>query len=230
VLKNSVASIPAWLFTATSFIQPALDTYDKDQLAAYTADAQLVYSRPTAASRPVAKLHLYTEDKFPEVYVVLSRWTNPEGNAWLHIRVPKRPNGITGWVRKSALTPLTTVHTSLRVNRHTLRATLYDRGRKVFSARIGVGKASTQTPAGHFYIREKFHVKGVPLYGPAALGTSAYAPHLTDWPGGGVVGLHGTDQPGLIPGRPSHGCIRLRNRDIVRLYRLMPRGTPVDII
>ena len=140
-------------------------------------------------------------------------------------RVPTRPNGVTGWIRACALTAPVTVHTALRVNRHTLRLTLYDKGRKVFSARIGVGKASTGTPGGRFYIREKFRVHGVPLYGPAALGTSAYAPHLTDWPGGGVVGLHGTDQPELIPGRPSHGCIRLRNRDILRLYRLVP-GAP----
>ena len=98
------------------------------------------------------------------------------------------------------------------------------------SARVGVGKASTPTPAGRFWIREKFHVQGVPLYGPRAIGTSAYAPTLSDWPGGGVVGLHGTDQPGLIPGRPSHGCIRLRNRDILRLYRLAPVGTPIEIV
>src|SRR5829696_2360836 len=33
----------------------------------------------------------------------------------------------------------------------------------------------------------------------------------------------------LIPGRISHGCVRLRNEDIVRLSRLMPVGTPVTI-
>ena len=44
-----------------------------------------------------------------------------------------------------------------------------------------------------------------------------------------MVGLHGTNEPDLIPGRPSHGCIRLRNRDILTLYRLAPNGTPVDI-
>jgi lipoprotein-anchoring transpeptidase ErfK/SrfK len=95
---------------------------------------------------------------------------------------------------------------------------------------VGVGKASTQTPAGHFWIREKFRVRGAPVYGPYAMGTSAYAPTLTDWPGGGVVGLHGTSEPGLVPGRPSHGCIRLRNNDITRLYRLVPRGTPLHVI
>jgi lipoprotein-anchoring transpeptidase ErfK/SrfK len=197
---------------------------------AYTADVQDVYSRPSAKARTVARLRTVTEDKFPEVYVILSSWKNPQGNTWLRIRVPKRPNGVTGWVRRNALTAPTTVHTALRVNRRTLRLTLYDRGRTIFTARVGVGKASTATPAGRFYIREKFRVRGAAVYGPAALGTSAYAPHLTDWPGGGVVGLHGTNQPGLIPGRPSHGCIRLRNKDILRLYRLVPRGTPVEII
>ena len=113
-----------------------------------------------------------------------------------------RPNGRTGWVRESALGALHTVHTQLVVNRHTLRVTLYDTGRKRFSARIGVGKASTPTPAGHFWIREKFHVAGTTIYGPAAIGTSAYAPTLSDWPGGGVVGLHGTNEPEPHPRAP----------------------------
>jgi lipoprotein-anchoring transpeptidase ErfK/SrfK len=52
---------------------------------------------------------------------------------------------------------------------------------------------------------------------------------MTDWPGGGVVGIHGTNQPQLIPGRPSHGCIRVPNGKISRLARIMPIGTPVLI-
>ena len=53
---------------------------------------------------------------------------------------------------------------------------------------------------------------------------------LTDWPGGGVVGIHGTDQPSLIPGHPSHGCVRVPNGAILALARLMPLGTPVRIV
>ena len=97
---------------------------------------------------------------------MLASWKNEPGNTWLKIRVPMRPNGRTGWVRESALGTLHTVHTQLVVNRHTLRVTLYVRGHKRFSARIGVGKASTPTPAGHFWIREKFHVAGTTIYGP----------------------------------------------------------------
>ena len=95
-------------------------------------------------------------------------------------------------------------------------------------APVGVGAPATPTPRGRFYIRERLRGTGG-AYGPWAFGTSAYST-LSEWPGGGVVGIHGTNQPGLLPGRPSHGCIRVRNRDIRRLARLMPIGTPVRIL
>jgi lipoprotein-anchoring transpeptidase ErfK/SrfK len=67
------------------------------------------------------------------------------------------------------------------------------------------------------------------MYGPIAFGTSARSATLTAWPAGGYIGMHGTDQPNLIPGGISHGFIRMRNADILRLPRLMPVGTPVII-
>jgi hypothetical protein len=196
---------------------------------AYPQRRAVVYSRPSGRARKVTRLRLLTEDRFPELYVVLSRWVDPAGNTWLRIRLPRRPNGSKGWVPKNALSSMTVTHKMIDVDKSALRLRVFDHGKVVMTARVGVGKRGTITPSGHFYVREKFHVKGVPLYGPRAIGTSAYAPTLSDWPGGGVVGLHGTNQPGLVPGRPSHGCIRLRNRDILRLYRLAERGTPIDI-
>jgi hypothetical protein len=196
---------------------------------AYPARKATVYARPSRFAHRVTNLRLLTEDGFPEIYLVLSRWADSRGRTWMKVRLPMRPNGRTGWVRDDALATLTVVRTMLDIDKKKLRATLYDNGKVVFTARIGVGKAGTPTPAGRFWIREKFPVHNVPLYGTHAIGTSAYAPTLSDWPGGGVVGLHGTNQPGLIPGRPSHGCIRLRNADIARLYRLAPRGTPIHI-
>jgi lipoprotein-anchoring transpeptidase ErfK/SrfK len=68
-----------------------------------------------------------------------------------------------------------------------------------------------------------------PIYGPLAFGTSARSAVLTDWPAGGFIGIHGTNQPAILPGRVSHGCIRMRNRDILRLSRRMPVGTPLTI-
>lgn len=196
---------------------------------AHPANIADIYARHSGSSKVVGRLRIFTEDGFPEVYLLLEEWTSPDGKEWVHIRIPKRPNGRKGWVSREALGPYNIVRTQLVVNRTTLRATLFKRGRKIWSARVGVGAASTQTPAGKFWIREKFRFKNTPVYGTHALGTAAYAPTLTDWPNGGVVGLHGTNQPGLIPGRPSHGCIRVRNENIARLYRLIPLGTPLLI-
>jgi hypothetical protein len=183
---------------------------------------------PRLGTRVIARLHHFTEDGYPEIYLLLSQHMDGSGRVWVRLRLPGRPNGRTGWVPRDALGDSHLVHTFLLIDRRALRLTLYAWGRPVFRAPVGVGKPATPTPAGRFWIREKYRVKPGTLYGVRAIGTSAYS-RISDWPRGGVVGLHGTDKPQLIPGRPSHGCIRLRNRDVVRLYRLLPIGTPVRI-
>ncbi len=185
------------------------------------------YTQPSADARRVGRLRLLTEDGFPEVYVLLAGRRDAQGANWVRLRLPQRPNNVTGWVRRRTLGQFHLLHTRLVVSRRTLRVTLYDRGKRRFEAPVGMGAPSTPTPKGSFWIREKFHVSGNPLYGTRAMGTAAYSNALTDWPGGGVIGMHGTSEPGLIPGRPSHGCIRLKNRDIERLYALTPIGTPL---
>ena len=187
------------------------------------------YAEPSPTARRVGRLRLLTEDGFPEVYVLLTEQRDAAGVTWVRLRLPQRPNDVTGWVRRAALGPYHLVHTRLVVNRRTFRVTLYEHGKRRFRARVGVGAPGTPTPAGSFWIREKFRVTGNSLYGTRAMGTGAYSDVLTDWPGGGVIGIHGTNQPALIPGRPSHGCIRVRNRDIERLYALTPVGTPLRI-
>jgi lipoprotein-anchoring transpeptidase ErfK/SrfK len=98
-----------------------------------------------------------------------------------------------------------------------------------FRAPVGIGRPQTPTPGGLFYVRDRVTRYASAFYGPIAFGTSAQSSTLTDWPGGGFVGIHGTDRPDLVPGRISHGCIRLRNADILRLAKLMPVGTPLEI-
>ncbi len=189
-----------------------------------------IRSKPTAASAKVGKLRWDTEDGVPEVYVVLESRLDEQQRAWLQIRVPARPNGRVGWVREQQLSNLKTIQTHLTIDRGKLKATLRKDGKRIWSSRIGVGKAGTVTPAGRFWIRERLkNLRGSPIYGPWAFGTSAYSETLTDWPGGGVIGIHGTNQPELIPGRPSHGCIRVPNAAINRLAKLMPIGTPIRI-
>jgi hypothetical protein len=184
---------------------------------------------PRAGARAVTRLHYDTEDGYPEVYLVLKRYTDSNGEHWLKLRLPMRPNGRSGWVPRRALGKLHTVDTYLRVDKRRLRATLYRRGHRIWRAPVGIGKPGTETPGGRFWIRERLRVPSRgSLYGPLAFGTAAYS-KLSDWPGGGVIGIHGTNEPGLIPGRPSHGCIRVRNRAIRRLGKLMPVGTPVRI-
>jgi hypothetical protein len=186
-----------------------------------------VRSRPEQAAAAFTRLRLVTEEGLPEVYLVLRRRRDAAGRLWLKVRLPRRSGLRTGWVAREALGSLHTVTTLLRVSRRTLRATLYRRGRRVWSSPVGVGKASTPTPAGRFWIRTRLRSLGV-KYGPWAFGTSAYSV-LSDWPGGGVIGIHGTDQPQLLPGRVSHGCVRVPNAALERLARLMPIGTPVRI-
>jgi hypothetical protein len=189
-----------------------------------------IRSRPSSSARRIARLRYQTEDGPLETYLVLESREDAAQRVWLRIRVPGRPNGRTGWVRLDDLGTLLSATTMLRINRQTLRATLYQRGRRIWTSRIGVGAPSTPTPAGRFWIRSRLKgLGGGTIYGPWAFGTAAYSV-LSDWPGGGVVGVHGTNQPLLIPGRPSHGCVRVPNAKIRRLARLMPVGTPVRII
>jgi hypothetical protein len=186
-----------------------------------------IRSRPSHDARTVGRLRWNTEDGLPEVYIVLKSRLDRHERRWLQIRIPGRPNGRKGWVRDQQLSNLKTVRTHLTVDRGKLKATLRKRGRVIWTSRVGVGAPGTPTPGGRFWIRERLRGDGA-IYGPWAFGTAAYS-SLSEWPGGGVIGIHGTNQPGLIPGRPSHGCIRVPNWKISKLARLMPVGTPLRI-
>jgi hypothetical protein len=186
-------------------------------------------SAPRSHARVVGRLSLLTSDEQAEPYVALASATSRSGGSWVRVELPGRPNGRSGWVPRGALGPLHIVHDRLVVDRRRLRVTLYREGSAIFSAPVGVGKPGTVTPAGSFYVTEKLRTVNSPAYGPYAIGTSAFAPTLSEWPGGGVVGIHGTDEPQLVPGRPSHGCVRMRDPDIVRLWHLVQVGTPILI-
>ncbi len=196
---------------------------------AYPESASVIRSLPSEHANPVGRLRFLSPDEQAELYVVLASAHPRGGQTWLQIEVPARPNGRRGWVPRSAMGSLHVVKSYLLVDQAKLTATLFREGKAIFSTRVGVGKPSTVTPSGEFYVLEKLRAVGNPIYGPFALGTSAYAPTLSEWPGGGVVGIHGTNEPQLIPGRPSHGCIRMRDADVARLWSLIGLGTPIQI-
>ena len=152
-----------------------------------------------------------------------------EGRLWVRVRLPVLPNNTTGWVPRDRLGAYNAVRTHLIIDTRRLRARLVRGGRTVFRSPVGVGQSRWPTPKGKFFIRNRLRGFTDPVYGPLAFGTSARSAVLTDWPAGGFIGIHGTNQPGLLPGRVSHGCIRMRNADILRLARRMPVGTPLTI-
>ena len=184
-------------------------------------------ARPSAGA-VVATLDALTPEGTTNIASVLDSAT-ADGALWVRVGLAALPNNLTGWVPRAVLGGYGTVRTHLVVDRRDLKATLYRNGRPVFTADVGIGKAQWPTPAGTFYVRNKLNGFDNPAYGPLAFGTSARSDVLTDWPAGGFIGIHGTDQPELLPGRVSHGCIRMRNADIVRLARLMPVGTPLTV-
>jgi lipoprotein-anchoring transpeptidase ErfK/SrfK len=188
-----------------------------------------IRAEPLSAARAVGQLHLRTEEDLPEVYLLQQQVTTASGASWVKLRIPARPNGASGWVPAGDLGAIHLTDWALRVNLRLLRATLYREARPVWSAPVGVGAPGTSTPTGHFWVRELLRVPCDTIYGPFAFGTSDYSV-LSEWPRGGVIGIHGTNQPGLIPGRPSHGCIRMRNRDIVYLAHHLPLGAPIHIV
>jgi L,D-transpeptidase catalytic domain len=198
---------------------------------AHPLETGAIRTRPEAGAPRVARIHLATEDGFPEVYLLLGEYTDARGEEWLRLRIPGRPNGRTGWAPRELLGTFQYTRWLIVVNLHRRQLRAYFDGHLRRIAPVGVGKPSTPTPAGHFWIRERFRVtdRGNP-YWPYALGTSDYST-LSEWPGGGVVGIHGPfGEPQRIPGDPSHGCIRMREGDIAWLGPKVTLGTPVDIV
>lgn len=191
--------------------------------------AVLARSAPRRRARAVAWVSTRTPEGTDNTLLILGRTRDGNGRLWVRTRLAVLPNGTSGWLPRAALGGYRFVRTHLVVELDRLRANLFRNGRRTLRVPVGVGQARWPTPTGRFFVRNKLARYRSSFYGPLAFGTSARSETLDDWPGGGFVGIHGTDRPDLIPGRISHGCIRMRNRDIVRLGRLMPVGTPITI-
>lgn len=186
---------------------------------------------PDPALKPFAKLRLKTSESTDERVLILEDIRGVDGHMWTRVRLPIRPNGSTGWVRRAALSNYRASKLWLRINRRERVLRLFKGRRLLFRAPAGLGRSIWPTPKGNFLIRSRLQgFDRNPIYGPLVFGTSARsARSLSDWPGGGIIGIHGTNQPSLIPGYVSHGCIRLTNRKILRLGKLLRVGTPLTI-
>ena len=163
----------------------------------------------------------------PTAFGVLSRIRC--AGEWLRVQLPVRPNGLVGWVRARDV-ELVRVQTRIAVDLSERRVTLYRRGREVLRVAAAIGAADTPTPTGSYYVNQRLIAPNPEgPFGPAALGISAFSPVLKNWIQGGPIAIHGTNRPDLTGRAASHGCIRVRNPMLVRLFRAAAVGTPVVI-
>jgi len=150
---------------------------------------------------------------------------------WFLVRLPGRPNSHTGWIEgqyvNTTMTPWAVV-----VHLNTREVSVFNDGKRVKLFHAIVGKASTPTPTGNFYVEEDITLTTSDPGYPYALALSARSNVYTSFDGGpGQIALHGTGGlAGSLGEAASHGCTRLSAAAITwMVYHISP-GTPVTII
>lgn len=109
---------------------------------------------------------------------------------------------------------------SLVVNAYKKELKVFKEGSLLHTFPVAVGKSSTKSPVGEWAIVHKdAHWGGG--FGERWMGLNV------PW---GKYGIHGTNKPYSIGTAASHGCIRMFNRDVKKLYQWVEIGTRVKII
>jgi lipoprotein-anchoring transpeptidase ErfK/SrfK len=233
-----VRKLLATLFAALAIgavLAPAAGAADARAKVEVVGSARLAWhsvavrQRPSQSAGRLAVLTQFRRDYYPRVVLVLGQRDHPGAKKplWYRIALAGRPNGRTGWVPAASLA-VRPVDRWIVVYRGARRFELRVRGRVVRQGRVAVGAPGMETPLGLFYVAAKFDPSW-PVLGAYAFETSAYS-KLSEWPGGGVVGMHGTNQPQLLGQAVSHGCIRIGNGDVLYLRSVVPVGTPIKIV
>jgi hypothetical protein len=195
-----------------------------------------VRDRSVLTSRPeTGRLPLLTPADASWVLVLGAR-RDAAGRCWLRIRLPWRPNDATGWIQAR--------HVLLRATRWRIvvslaarAVTLYRGGMPVYRARVVIGARATPTPRGLFAIVSVWRSPPMSFLGSYILLLSAHSEALPHFDGGdGQVALHGRGGASLLDplgSASSHGCVRLANRAIDAIVRLVGRaglpGIPVHV-
>ena len=149
---------------------------------------------------------------------------------WLRVRLPGRPNGHSGWIAAARTRPTSTPW-QIVVSLSRRRVSVFRAGREVREFKAIVGKASTPTPRGSFFVEEALRLSPGASGAPFALATSARSDALQEFDGGpGQIALHGTGNlSGALGTAASHGCVRLAPRAITWLARRIGAGVPLTI-
>jgi lipoprotein-anchoring transpeptidase ErfK/SrfK len=153
------------------------------------------------------------------------------GNSWDRVRLPGRPNSHTGWISTARTRPAATPWRIL-VSLAARRVTVYRSGLVVRRFAAIVGKPSTPTPRGTFFVEEALRLSAAASGAPFALATSARSDALQEFDGGpGQIALHGTGNlPGALGTAASHGCVRLAPHAITWMAHRIGAGVPVSIV
>lgn len=216
---------------ATAEPDPTPEAPEPAVVATAHAQAVDVFADP-ADAEPVRTVEaaevVSVPDAIPLTFLVVE-----ERDDWVHVHLPVRPNGSTGWVRADDVT-LTTTDYRVEVRLAEHRLLLHRGAEVVLDVPVGIGREDVPTPGGVYYVKELLQppTPGGP-YGAYAYGLSGYSPVLEQFAGGaGVIGIHGTNDPASIGTDASHGCIRMHDADVTRLVEEfgLPLGTPVEIV
>ena len=164
------------------------------------------------------------------VVPVIGHATRPGGIRWLRVMLPGRPNGSTGWITQRG-TQRSTTSWRVSIKTSTRLVRVYRRGRLVRSFAAVVGKPSTPTPTGRFFVEESILMPRGSAGAPYALALSARSNVLQEFEGGpGQIAMHGVANLGGTPGTAiSHGCVRLADADIRWLAARISPGVRVAI-
>ena len=188
-------------------------------------------TRPVIRRKPFRYLRPYAPLGGGDVNLLITgRACDAHDRAWLRVYVPQRPNGSQAWILRDYVV-ISRNEYRVVIDQSDRTLTLFRRGHRIWRTQVAVGKAETPTPFGKFAIAEKVRT-GDPknFLGPLVMPLTAFSETLNEYAGGnGRVAIHGTSFPQLIGTRASHGCIRMRNKDVTRLGRILRPGTPVTI-
>jgi lipoprotein-anchoring transpeptidase ErfK/SrfK len=194
-------------------------------------DAHGVHQTPAAGSPQVSMLAARRPITGEQTTLpVIARSIAAGGARWLQVMLPGRPDGSTGWISQQGTSALVTAW-AIVVELAARRVNVYNDAHRVKSFQAVVGKPSTPTPSGQFFVEETLQMSAGEPGGPFALALSARSNVLQEFEGGpGQIAIHGRDNLGGTLGTAaSHGCIRLATASIDWLATRIGPGTPVTI-
>jgi lipoprotein-anchoring transpeptidase ErfK/SrfK len=201
------------------------------QVAAYAAVVNgktRAYKRPNGGLR--ASFSKLTDLGYPTTFWIVGAILNKRcGATWYRVKLPIKPNGVVGYVHpRDVSVEKVTTRISVDLSRRELH--LYRRGKLVLRTPVAVGSPSTPTPIGRYFVSQRIRTSNPSgPFGPVVLAVSAFSNVLQGWAEGGPIAIHGTNAPWTIGRAASHGCIRVRNETLMRLFAAAPGGTPVVI-